>query len=126
MLEVSKLNPPEIHFGRDEFDAVFPAVGARSALPNDNRGVTGAGGEIGEGQAVLQREFLLQDDHATIGIDDARVRFDADALAAAVFPLQSNRNARVHAPAAALFAVASHNLFGITQFDCHLCLWKPC
>ncbi len=62
-------------------------------------------GEIGERQAMLEIQRLLQDDHAAVRIDDARVGLDADALAGAVIPLEAHGNARIHAATATLLAV---------------------
>jgi len=62
-------------------------------------------GEIGERQTVLEIQRLLENDHAAVRIDDARVGLDADALAGAIIPLEAHGNARIHAATATLLAV---------------------
>src|SRR5260370_12679456 len=95
-----------MHGRRDELDAVVPsAFGTFVALPDDNGGVAGVHGEIAEGDALLELEIVFENDHAAIGVDDAGMGFNLDALPITGIPLETYGHARVHAMCAALFFV---------------------
>src|SRR6266478_1923385 len=99
------------------------------ALPDDDGGVAGAHGHIGERDAMLERQIVLQNNHATVWVDHARVRFSLDALAGGRLPLQPHGHARIHTMPAALLLVAGFRklrvrprfflrLFGVNGHTC--------
>ena len=73
---------------------------------------------------MLKIERVGDYDHAAIGIDDTSVGFDAMALAGVRVPLEADRNARIHAPTAALFVKARAKRFNIAGFYRHTCPMK--
>src|SRR5260370_33893024 len=123
LTQVLKLHSPKIHFWRDQLDSIFPAVRSLVALPHHDGRVAAMAGQVGERHALLQFERLRHHHHAPIGVDDARMRFHALALPAAVVPFQPHRDARVHPVPTPLLMVPRTDSLGFMQLYGHFRLY---
>lgn len=68
---------------------------------------------------MFKIERMGDHNHAAIGINDTRVRFDALTLTSVRIPLEGNGNARIHTAAATLFVKARAERFVVANFYRH-------
>jgi hypothetical protein len=71
---------------------------------------------------MFKLKLLLQNHHAAVGINDASVGFDGNALSGVDVPFQADGNPGVHPAAAALIIVAPAYWLGFTRLNLHFSL----
>jgi hypothetical protein len=96
-----QLHSPKIHFRRDEFDAVFPALYAFLALPDHHGRVRSRICAVQDLQLLFKRKIRWDHREAPVGPHHTCMRVQ-QILAAVPLPSDAQRHARIYAHAAAL------------------------